>query len=165
LTQKPNFLAASCCKVEVVKGAYGALLLSFLFASTSLKSNFQEAFSSKLSFLFFHSFIFSKSLKRVARTFKTFSFELKFFTFHQILLNIALNLIFSAFNFQLSASNTILTFQLSSGLNFFISLSLSTINFTATDCTLPADNHFLILLHKTGLTLYQTNLSKILLAC
>ncbi|MDF1682569.1 MAG: hypothetical protein P1U46_02210 [Patescibacteria group bacterium] len=50
-------------------------------------------------------------------------------------------------------------------MKLFISLSFSTISLTATDCTLPADNHFLIFFHKTGLTLYQTSLSKTLLAC
>jgi hypothetical protein len=130
-----------------------------------LKSSFQGAFNSKLSFLFFVSLILSKSSNKAARTFKTSSFELKFFTFHQIFDNMALNFISFSFSFQLSNFSSILTFQLSSGLKFFISLSLSTINFTATDCTLQADNHFLIFFHKIGLTLYQTSLSKILLAC
>jgi len=59
----------------------------------------------------------------------------------------------------------IVIFQDSTGLKSFISLSFSTINLTATDCTLQADKPFLTFFHKTGLTLYQTNLSKILLAC
>jgi len=46
-----------------------------------------------------------------------------------------------------------------------VSLSFSTISFTATDCTLHAESHFLIFFHKIGLTLYQTSLSSILLAC
>ena len=50
-------------------------------------------------------------------------------------------------------------------MNFSISSSLSTINFTATDCTLPADNPLFTFFHKTGLILYPTILSNTLLAC
>ena len=56
-------------------------------------------------------------------------------------------------------------FQYSSGINFSISSSLSTINLTATDCTLPADNPLLTFFHNTGLILYPTILSSTLLAC
>jgi hypothetical protein len=50
-------------------------------------------------------------------------------------------------------------------LNFSISLSLSTIKRTATDCTLPADNHLAIFFQSTGESSNQTRRSKILLAC
>lgn len=46
-----------------------------------------------------------------------------------------------------------------------ISLSLSTSNFTATDCTLQADNPVFIFLHNTGESSNQTRRSRILLAC
>jgi hypothetical protein len=39
-TPNPNFLAPSCCKVEVVKGAQGALFESFVTLSINLKSRF-----------------------------------------------------------------------------------------------------------------------------
>ncbi len=63
------------------------------------------------------------------------------------------------------AFNTTFIFQLSSGLKFWISRSLSTINFTATDCTLQADNHFCIFFQRTGLALNQTRRSNNLLDC
>jgi hypothetical protein len=50
-------------------------------------------------------------------------------------------------------------------LNFSISLSLSTITRTATDCTLPAESHLAIFFHKTGESSNQTRRSNILLAC
>jgi hypothetical protein len=49
--------------------------------------------------------------------------------------------------------------------NFSISLSLSTIKRTATDCTLQADNHFATFLRNTGDNSNQTKRSKTLLAC
>lgn len=49
--------------------------------------------------------------------------------------------------------------------NFCISLSLSTINLTATDWTLPALNHILIFFQRTGDSSKPTNLSNTLLAC
>lgn len=51
------------------------------------------------------------------------------------------------------------------GVNFCISLSLSTISLTATDCTLPADSHVLIFLRNIGDSSNHTMRSKILLAC
>ena len=56
-------------------------------------------------------------------------------------------------------------FQYSSGINFSISSSLSTISFTATDCTLPADNPRFTFFQRTGLILYPTILSRTRLAC
>ena len=50
-------------------------------------------------------------------------------------------------------------------MNFSISSSLSTINFTATDCTRPADKPLLTFFHSNGLILYPTILSKTRLAC
>ena len=55
--------------------------------------------------------------------------------------------------------------QYSCGMNFFISSSLSQINLTATDCTLPAERPFLIFFQRSGESLYPTILSSILLAC
>ncbi len=49
--------------------------------------------------------------------------------------------------------------------NFWISLSLSTINLTATDCTLHALKPILIFFQRTGDNSNHTNLSRILLAC
>ena len=49
--------------------------------------------------------------------------------------------------------------------NFWISLSLSTINLTATDWTLPALNPILIFFQRTGDNSNPTNLSRTLLAC
>jgi len=68
-------------------------------------------------------------------------------------------------NFDLLYSSSAIIFQDSSGLKFLISLSFSTISFTATDCTLQAESHFLIFFHKIGETLYQTKRSSNLLAC
>jgi hypothetical protein len=101
-------------------------LLSFLIASINLNSRLQGTFNSKLSFLFFHSVILFISLNNVERTFKTSSLVLKILFFHQILDNTALKLL-------AQYDNSTEIFQLSSGLKFCISLSLSTINFTATD--------------------------------
>ena len=47
----------------------------------------------------------------------------------------------------------------------WISLSLSTINFTATDWTLPAESQVLIFFQSTGESSKPTSLSKTLLAC
>ena len=47
----------------------------------------------------------------------------------------------------------------------WISLSLSTINFTATDWTLPAESQVLIFFHSTGESSKPTSLSRTLLAC
>lgn len=49
--------------------------------------------------------------------------------------------------------------------NFWISLSLSTINLTATDWTLHALNPILIFFHNTGESSKPTSLSRTLLAC
>jgi len=115
--------------------------------------------SNVLSFLFLDSLNLVISSKSVDNTFSTSCFDDSFLIFQLILDNVVLN-----FNFQSYVKITEI-FQDSIGLKFLISLSFSTINLTATDCTLPADNHFLIFFHKTGLTLYQTSLSSNLLAC
>jgi hypothetical protein len=49
--------------------------------------------------------------------------------------------------------------------NACISLSLSTISFTATDCTLHAESPVLIFFQRTGESSNHTNLSRTLLAC
>ena len=56
-------------------------------------------------------------------------------------------------------------FQYSCGMKLSISFSLSTISFTATDCTLPADSPLFTFFHSSGLILYPTILSSTLLAC
>jgi len=56
-------------------------------------------------------------------------------------------------------------FQDSSGTKALIDFSFSTISFTATDCTLPAERPFLIFFQRIGDTLYHTSLSSTLLAC
>ena len=43
LTENPNFLAASCCNVEVVNGAAGAFLAGFFSKPETLKSAFMFA--------------------------------------------------------------------------------------------------------------------------
>jgi hypothetical protein len=58
-----------------------------------------------------------------------------------------------------------ITLKNDSDWNFWISLSLSTNNLTATDCTLPADNQYLIFCRSTGDNSYQTKRSSTLLAC
>jgi hypothetical protein len=123
-----------------------------------LNSNSQDFVSSKNHFLFVFSFISSILSYKVETNFRTSSLFLNFFIFHQTLCN-------SALNFDLSKLNSTNIFQDSCGLKFFISFSFSTINLTATDCTLQADNHFLIFFQSTGLTLNQTSLSRSLLAC
>gem|GEM_PF-2204694 len=90
--------------------------------------------------------------------FCTSSHDLIFLPLPLIFANSAKNVI------PLAVSATF-TFQDSSGLKFLISLSLSTISFTATDCTLQADNHFWIFFHRTGLILNHTSLSSNLLDC
>jgi hypothetical protein len=57
------------------------------------------------------------------------------------------------------------TLKLDSDWNFWISLSLSTINLTATDCTLQALRPALIFLRSTGDNSNHTSLSSTLLAC
>ncbi|MDR3151149.1 MAG: hypothetical protein LBU14_06375 [Candidatus Peribacteria bacterium] len=71
--------------------------------SISLNSKLQEAVNSVFSFLFFHSFIFSKSSIRVESNFKTSSFDLKFFVFHQILFKTAINLTPSCLSLDVSS--------------------------------------------------------------
>ena len=61
--------------------------------------------------------------------------------------------------------NSPTTINVSTGTWFWILCSLSTINFTVTDWTLPADKFGLTFLHKTGESSKPTILSKILLAC
>jgi hypothetical protein len=109
--------------------------------------------------LFLVSFIKYISSNNIDKTFSTSSFDNNFLTLSFIFVKVVLKLIFHL------CVNKIDIFHDSSGLKLIISLSFSTINLTATDCTLPADNHFLIFFQSTGLTLYQTNLSNNLLAC
>ena len=73
--------------------------------------------------------------------------------------NVALN---HFFDFPMNVQ-TVLNDDVES--NFSISLSLSTIRRTATDCTLHADNHLATFLHSTGDSSNQTRRSKTLLAC
>jgi hypothetical protein len=93
-TQKPNFLAHSCWRVEVVKGAQGALFESFLIESTNLNSISSFLLSVINHFLFSHSFKVVMSSKRVDKTFNTSSWEANFFTFHQILCKVVSNFVF-----------------------------------------------------------------------
>jgi hypothetical protein len=65
----PNFLDASCCKVDVVKGAAGSLLASFSFTSSTIKVIL--LFDSSTLFHFLSSEILKefKSIQRVDRNF------------------------------------------------------------------------------------------------
>ena len=71
----------------------------------------------------------------------------------------------SALKFPLSALNCPRTRKNPAELNASISSSLSTINFTATDCTRPADNPGFTFFHSTGDNSNPTILSKIRRAC
>jgi len=157
-TLKPSLRLASCCKVDVVKGACGNLSESFLSASTSLKSRIFLISKYIFHFLSFCDLRLSSCIPRVARIFLSSISSFIFFHFPEILRS-------SALKFTPSTSKRTFNFQLSSGLKSIISLSLSTISFTATDCTLQADNHFLIFFQRTGLVLNQTILSNNLLDC
>jgi hypothetical protein len=142
----------------VVKGAPGLLLLSFLIISFKINSRLIVCFNISLSFLSFDFSKLSRLGSKVKSNFSISSRELNAFVFHPIFSKILLKA-------NLLCSKFAIIFHDSFGLKFCISLSLSTIIFTATDCTLQADNHFLIFFHNTGLTLYHTSLSRILLAC
>ena len=136
----PNFLDASCCIVLVVKGGAGFFFLSDFFILLTINSLFFKSSSILFTCSSFlnSSFLLSIPTKWASNL---------FFLFEAFLFNIAY------------------IFQYSSGLNFSISSSLSQINLTATDWTLPADNPFLTFFHNTGLILYPTILSSIRLAC
>jgi len=115
-TQKPNFLAHSCCSVEVVNGAPGERFESFFILSLSTNHRDVEWDSSIVSFLVFPSFIFVISSMRVASIFWASSLLLSFFTFPSTFENWAEKLADSNSNFTE-------IFQLSTGLKFCISLS------------------------------------------
>lgn len=95
---------------------------------------------------------------KVARIFCTSCFDVSFFTFPSSFVNVAENTV-------PAKSSCTDIFQLSSGVNAWISLSLSTMSFTATDCTRHAERPFRIFFQSTGETLYPTSLSRSLRAC
>ena len=138
LIANPNFLDASCCIVLVVNGGAGFLFFSPTFTSSTM------------NFSLFISF----------NTLSTSSFECNsiFFLFFAISFD-------SNVFFVFPSERIAVMFQYSSGIKFSISSSLSQINFTATDCTRPADSPLFTFFQSTGLILYPTILSKTLLAC
>jgi len=79
--------------------------------------------------------------------------------FVRSLFNSALNSFFA------SPTKLHITLKNDADSNFWISLSLSTINLTATDWTLPALNPILIFFQRTGESSKPTSLSRTLLAC
>jgi hypothetical protein len=91
-----------------------------------LKFNSFEIESSINQFLFFSDFKFDKSSNNIWKNFLTSSSDLKFLTLESIFVSKAL-----IFDFLYSSSA--INFQVSTGLKLIISLSFSTINFTATD--------------------------------
>jgi hypothetical protein len=115
-TENPSFLLASCCNVDVVNGADGALFHGFFSTSSTL--NFAVLQYSRNGIT---SSDFLNSLSNVAGK--------GFLEFH-VKVPTVLNV--------------------DELLNFSISLSLSTIIRTATDCTLHAEIHPTTFFHKTG---------------
>jgi hypothetical protein len=121
-TENHNFLLASCCNVDVVNGAEGALFHGFFSMFSTL--NFAVLQYSRKGIT---SSDFLNSLSNVAGK--------DFFEFHEKV-------------------PTVL--NVDELLNFSISLSLSTIIRTATDCTLHAEIHQTTFFHRTGESSNQT---------
>src|SRR3989338_10705857 len=122
-----NFLQASCCNVEVVKGGKGFLAVSFFSTLPTLYSAPSSSLTICPASFSFLTAILSK-------------------TSPSFLASIASN--------SLSLRNMAEIVQYSSALNFSISLSRSTTSLTATDCTLPAERPLATFFHKNGDNLY-----------
>ena len=137
LTLYPNFLDASCCKVDVVKGADGVRFPSFTLISFTVY------------FAPLHSFKNFSAADPVANFCGPSALNFTFF----LLISGAVN-----------SADILKTL---SGKNWLISLSRSAINLTATLCTRPALKLFCIpiLRQSTGLNSNPTILSKIRRAC
>jgi hypothetical protein len=115
-TENHNFLLASCCNVDVVKGADGVLFHGFFSISSTV--NFAVLQYSKKGIT---SLVFLNSIFKVAGN--------VFLEFHE---------------------KVHMVLNVEELLNFSISLSLSTIIRTATDCTLHAEIHHITFFHSTG---------------
>ncbi len=130
-TENHSFLLASCCNVEVVKGAEGVFF-------HGLVSIF-DIWNSELLQSHKNSSTSSGDLKSV--------FSVAGKSFFDCPLKVAIVL------------------KKLAALNFSISLSLSTIRRTATDCTLPAESPLAIFFQSTGESSNHTRRSSTLLAC
>ena len=107
----------------------------------------------RFPFLSFFAVRLLISIQRVARIFLVSSADLSFLFFSFSFAN-------SEKNVMPFASSLTRSFQDSSGLNAMISRSRSTMSFTATDWTRPAESPFLIFFQRTGDTLNHTRRSR-----
>ncbi|CCY38268.1 unknown [Tannerella sp. CAG:118] len=134
-TEYPNFRAASCCKVDVVKGGAG----DFFAGRTEISS------------------IVKFACWQASRKFKASSLVFS------RLFNSAFNSI--GFPFSDGIKNVAIIRYEASEIKFFISFSRSTIRRTATDCTRPADNAGFTFFHSTGESSNPTMRSRTRRAC
>ena len=133
-TVNPSFLAASCCRVDVVNGGAGVLRNGLReIASTVNVAPFMLAMKSAASFSF---------LKRWSSS-----------AFISCVLPLS------------SLMNMAVTLNDGSLRNAAISLSLSTMSLTATDCTLPADSAGFTFFQSTGESSNPTIRSSMRRAC
>ena len=125
LAENPNLRLASCCKVDVVKGGLGFLLVRLVSTFRTAKSDALMAAtaSSAMALLLMVILLSFLPFRWVSRAVKL-----------------------SPLSFSILASID----QYSSLLNCSISLSRSQISFSATDCTRPADLAPGNLCHNTG---------------
>ena len=126
LAVKFNFLLASCCRLEVVKGGAERRLRSFLVASLIMKLAFKSASSAALAS---SAFLISNFLP------------------------LYLTASASKIGDLLFSRSLAFKVQYSWGIKSAISFSLSAIILTATDCTRPALKPLRILRHRSGLSL------------
>ena len=138
LAEKPSLRAASCCNVEVVKGAAGDRRVSFFVTSDTTAGRFAR----------------SATILCAASSFLIASLS-----------NDLPSILAKRPRNCPSLLKVVSMLQYSWGLNFWISRSRSTIRRRATDWTRPADNPRLTFFHKKGDSSYPTNRSRTRRAC
>ena len=139
-TEKPSRVLAACCKVEVIYGALGLVLVGL---------------SSRAVMVYVASF----------NTANTASVCALFCSFKVLPCCLTASRRMSSFCFLLWLTVSAKICQYSSGINARISRSRSTTSFTATDCTRPADKPRAIFSHSSGDTIKPTTRSKKRRAC
>ena len=134
-TVNPSLRAASCCKVEVVKGAAG---------------------------LFFTGRVTISSMENVAALHDSRNFWASFFVFRR---RASSAFISTSLPSVSGTRKTAVTRYEASLLKACISRSRSTISRTATDCTRPAESAGFTFFHSTGESSKPTMRSKMRRAC
>ena len=158
-TPRPKRLEASCWSDEVINGAAGFFFHCLI--TISCNTNHCECFCETILYPVFSSACTSLSLNAIPYSLHaatTSSYVANLGSFQAIFARVTWSV---CVQYDISANS----FQDSSGLNHWISLSFSIINFTATDCTRHADNPRLILVHNTGEIENHTSLSNTRRAC